>query len=477
LFQGDTKKEYLVLSKDEIDIGQCKISGMIVRMQDQIKIGEKTVFDSKRDIVFASKVEPAIIPFTLEKTKEIVSQLNHDSLAKMLLGELRHPLWFEKLLMAILFCSLRGFDGWPIHFGILAERGTGKSSLLESINKVFDEPQELADGTTTTIKYLVPNFGGASPDEGYICKSFRVSIIDEFMRALKRNKTAGNYADNDADLITSILEHKERLAGSGKHDQKLKVRASSKVILASNPRKNVYDSIVGMTNVLDEAFMSRFLWYHQTPEHIKFIKDNENKVRCMEKSQPENNPVFVSLYDFLISFKVQIEPSRVESIFQEVNGNVPEALKGVWEGRGRHMIFALVDGVSKYNFCVQHRENPIVLDEDYEEALGFLLALVATWGGQGNIDITKIPIAKRKDYLIGKQAEIYEYICANPGITSGELQAAEVIKNVLYQVERTAETGVVIIIQEGVYRRIYPYWHHKAKDYNLIQEVTEFDSK
>jgi len=478
LYQDNDKQEYLLLSVKELDIGQCKISGMIVRMQEQLKIGEKTTLHSKRDIIFLSEVKPAIVPLSFEEAQGLVKGWNHETLAKNIFGELRHPQWFEKLIASILFCSLRGYDGWPIHFGILAERGTGKSSFLESLANVFDEPSGIADGTTVTLKNLIPNFGGSLPDEGYICRCFRVSIIDEFMRALKRNKSIGAYADNDADLITSILEHKERLAGSGKHDQKLKVRASSKVFLASNPRKNVFSSIVEMASVLDEAFMSRFIWYHQTPEHIKFIKSRENLIRSMDGDpKPKKNNDFISLYDYMVSFKISPQGNLVEELFREIETKVPEKLQGIWEARGRHMVYALIDGVSKYNFIIQQREKFEILPGDYEEAKGLLTVIVGTWGGKSAIDLMNLPVAKRKDYLTGELGTLYEYVCQNSGISIAEMETNKPVKSPSYMAKQLEKIGLVSIIQVGVYRKIYPYWHSIVKNHRTMKEaeVVEFN--
>jgi hypothetical protein len=456
-FNGDDNQQYTLLSTEPLKMQRGKIEGMHITFRDVERIGSAAKIPTSIPIIIVTKQTEEICEIDEENARVITLPWEHDDVAKRLFGAYRHPVWFEKYLISWLLSGK--VSDYPLNIGWFSEAGTGKSYVLDTMNRQFREKGIFSGGT---IKGLVPNFGDSLPDEGYICKCERVAMVDEFFSILRRAKQSGE-ADAGTDLLTNILEHKKRPSQSGRGASSyIEVNPRAKTIFISNTRNfNGLENMVDISHSLNNPFLSRILWYCQTKQHIQFIDDARARVKNIVQDDPnrgfpEYEPEFVSLFDFFNSITLKLDYDRTAAIVKKYGEKIPEDLKEVYR-RYDHHFECLVDGVAKYNYIVNKKEKLEVLEQDYEEAEEIFSTIIHSWFD--TVDVSKMPTLKaRVNFLNPEQRFVFDIIEKNPGIPKSEIKVPEAIHRI-NELERLQLIKAYDDNVNPLVKRYYVHWH------------------
>lgn len=444
--------EYLLFSTEPLDPMTCKVKGMHLKLSDYKQIGENTGLPVDRDIIFAHSVEPAIRSLEEEEVEELAPKVDHDWLAYNLLGDWRHPEWFEKLLIAML--SVNEENGFPSGMLWMAETGTGKSKVLESIARAFREKQGVHTGTASTIKGLTPSFADSPPDEGFLLKTTRVGCVDEVFNLLS-GAAQGNGNKKDAFRpLLDLIEHNDRTYSSGNGSIRGKMEGC--MIGAGNDSYGI-SSISEAADTLDEAFLGRFLLYEQTDSHIDFIEDRKYEIDTSEAESAPGDPEFISLMDHLRSdAPVSVDRHKVRDIKKEVEPSVPSSFDAIYRSRYDHHIKNLVAGHAKYRSLVSGSLDFEAKEEDYRFAHETLEILVNSWVDKANLE--SMSLQARPYYLPNDQRKVFEIIRTHYPIERMELQDRAATE-VGFQLSKLMNLDLVEEIDE----KYYPYFAQETE--------------
>jgi hypothetical protein len=415
-FESTSGSKCILFSKDELDLQECTIRGMVIVMRDKAKIGEFATIPSNMPVVFIYDQQSSMHQLSDDEFAARVKGLKWDeeALCKHVFGDFRHPQFFERFMLAWLFSAKYGAPPFPLHFGWLSVAGGGKSTMMESFEGLVGEP--IAGGGGTTLKGLVPNYGGMMPDEGFLCQRSRLGLVDEFF-AIMRRQSRSSETDTGTDLLQEILEHRSRISKSGRGEQGIIViNPKMKVLFATNTAHyHMLRNMTEMAQNMNRAFLSRVLWYVQTQQHVDFINRRKGMLTQREQVATKCEPWFLELFDYCYLHPTLIDENKVSFIVKEQLPLVPEALTEVYQARMQHHVTCLVDGVAKLNYLTGKKEKLEVGDEDYAEASTLLSIVIASWND--GVDMMKIPKKARHYYLSIEIRDIYDYICAHEGIT------------------------------------------------------------
>jgi hypothetical protein len=440
-FESDTRGSYIVLTKKDIMPQHCEIRGMLLNVTDMMKIGANSLINTNQNVIIATEIKEDIQKISEKEFYEITKDWDHESMCKILLNEIRHPMKFEKLLFAWLFsCKI---NDYPLHLFWIAKPGTGKSYILDAIiGEVFKETQGVADGSNVPFKFFIPSYGNVVPEPGYIVRCNRLAGIDELFRSLNRGAT-----NEQLGYLTSLLEHKIRPIGSGKHNSFIPIKATARVMFASNPMPGK-ESIGQLFHTIDKAVMSRCLLYIQTKYHVDFIRSR--RIYIMGKKQheamPKYDPNFIEVTDYLQSFMVEIPMEEVQKIFNKYREYVPQDILDSYDARYVHHLACLIDGISKYNSLVEKREKIMFKEKDLVDAEEIFSMCINSWLEDAE-DPSKLEYSSRIDHLPLPAVRLYEYIKQNKGIS---------------------------LYEAGNALQMNPYsWINVLKEWLLIKEVEE----
>lgn len=468
-------KEYRLLSMDRLEPMRATIKGTKVSVNDLKQIGEKAGLEGDQELIFVHSVEPAIKPMNQGKVDEFRENRGHEKLASNVLGEFRHPEWYEKMLLFILM--VKNDNGYPSHLMQMAEPGTGKSVELESISKSMDEGKPPFTGTSSTIKGLVPSFSESPPDEGFLMRSDRVAAVDEMFNLLSNTIANGNTRMQDAFRpMLDLLEHSSREFSSGNGSITGKTEAT--MLAMGNPAyglDSIYDAVE--KNKIDEAFLSRFILYDQLDSHIQFIDNRKSKTvsGSDQNYMPGTDDEFVSLMDTMRMRHVKgIDGERTGEIHEELGEIIPVAFKNVWR-RYTHHIQNFVAGAAKYHYLVENRDTLEPRDKDYELAREIMEIVVSSWG---DVDRKSMSYSARVNSLNDSERRVYQKISDEPGIVDkelfGRLDEEELSNSLSWILTALNEDNLVEIEEDTQGRKTYhPYWTDEAARMRKEREEAE----
>jgi hypothetical protein len=390
-FLSKESKEFALISVDKLKLDDYTIEGLSIEVEDIKIIGDAYKLINKFPVFFVHTATSHICELKNHKqlfAKADALKLTGNKLYRYLSSHkkkdgiqiLEHPRWFMKLLAALLFHKKKGTTTeYPLHFLWIADRGTGKSSILEAIHQKSGEIQDIIAGSSSTLKYLIPSFKETNkPDMGALAKASRLIIIDEFFRILRLNIKD---KEDECGRMNDLLEHKERQAGSGQG--RIKTSMTARLIGATNPIAGT-NNIFNLVEKFDDSFLSRFLIYYQTDDHIRFI---HKKVKEGAQTTTEWVDVndFLSIQDYLQSFDVVYKRSRLVEIFERFSAFLSEEIKGMYEARYLHHLECLTDGIVKVR-CLMTRDSSFkATEEDYKEVESIWAIVIKSWFRQ-NID-------------------------------------------------------------------------------------------
>ncbi len=435
------KRDYFILSKKELPLQSCEMSGMTVPVGDFTEVSKSMKMRSLSRLFFLKDFEPSvkilkkeqIITFT--KEREITEEKWFQFLAAHELKTYnRFPKEVELLRSAQMLSGKA--DGWPLHLGIVGPAGTRKSmGHIETIAWKFSEEPEIVEGANSRIKGLSPSFKEKPANIGYLAKCERMGWIDELGKMVEFETNKHNQVvRNVLGELNFLLDHKRRTVGSG-NDNDCVVQAIAKFVFVTNPvseKKNIYEHV----GIIDPTTMSRIFWWIQGHDEQEFVLSSKGVVKSppiptqaqepkeedrsrkdqvsmggtgnegsMSKTQPLvpmepfsvlNREEFLTLFDTCNSFLTGIDDEKVQSIHQMISQLAKEPMKSIWKPRGEHHIKLLVDGICKHR-CLFIDYDPLfeVKEEDYSKAESILFKMVKNWD-------TDLSITKFKDYTGGK---------------------------------------------------------------------------
>lgn len=442
-FEADNGQRYMIFSKTPIPDGHCELEGMLVNVTDEVKIGAKATASSNLLVFFATSAKSDTHPINFEEFVQLTKDWDAEKLSALVFGKARHPPFFEKLVLSWLFSGK--FSDFPLHLGWIAQTGTAKTFTLDSIIH-YQMGEQRWDATTATGLALVPSYGGANVEPGYVVKQKRVGGIDEFFSGFVRSGRKENRLGKETTFLTSLLEHKRVPLGSGKHATTY-AQARAKFIFATNPVSKL-TTLSDCAQELPRQFLSRVLWYVQTKAHVEFINQNKAKIGRMlpEDVYPKRSTEFSMVFDFLNSFVVAIPEGDDEKIFEKYRDLMPDdLLQEVYLGRSMHHILCLIDGVAKYNSIIQHRDRIECLPADVAEADYIFGTVIGTWNA--NIDLYKYPQAIRYEYMGAVTQRVFDTLKKMQGSSAAELEKACKLSSIEYHLKLLMDYEMVKTVQ------------------------------
>ena len=403
-FLSKDKREYFVFSSKELSLEYGLLEGNIVLLDDKFPIGAQATIQVNRPIIILNRWHPFNKKIT---TKEQLKTL----LEKLKLSKKKfynylfchsedkvsynQPKLFREMISACLFSY--NYGGYPLHLFLLGPPGIGKSKIEEAIYDKFDEVVGIVDGGTSTMKSLIPSFKGTIPQIGSMLKSHRICVIDEFLRIL--SKVDVHNRNEQLAVLNTIYEHKKRDAGSG--NGRVTMNPSMKVISVSNPIWNT-QKMINLCNKIDTSFLSRNLIHYYDGRHIQQIETNElieEPFFTMDKNY------FISIYDYLNSFKASFDEKRVREIYEkglaylgdDTENNKCQTVREVYTARYELHLKKLIDGIIKTRCLCDSDMSFAAAEVDYQllEKISFYILL--------NWNIIEVPFVK--DELRGKITE------------------------------------------------------------------------
>jgi hypothetical protein len=107
-------------------------------------------------------------------------------------------------------------------------------------------------------------------------KCDRLALIDELLKKINEMQTSQeDLFRTQFNQMNMLLEHKDRMIGSG-NDEGLKVKATAKVIIATNPIEGK-NTLASHLLFLDQSTMSRYLIFIQDMSYYKFIQAEKKR--------------------------------------------------------------------------------------------------------------------------------------------------------------------------------------------------------
>ena len=447
--------EYLVFSHEKLDPMRCKLHGTHYKLDDWKEMGESRSLPINQDIIFVHSVEPAIRELSEEEMHEMKQGKDHDWFAENLLGQYRHPQWFEELNIAMM---AQGDDyGYPSPFFWLAPTGTGTSAWLEAVTTALDEREGVQTGSAGTVKALVPSFKDSPPDEGFLLRTQRIAAVDEIFNLLSSVVDNGNGSTEDVfRSMQDILEHKSRKFASG--NGSIHAKPQSTMFAVANPSYGI-ENMMQAFDKLSTPWMARMICYEQTDSHIDFIDERKAEYggKSEQEMMPQRNDTFIALMDNLRdNVRLELDGKRIKEIQDELGKLIPSKYTRVFKSRYNHHIMNLVAGLAKYRTIVDSRDEFEVRDEDYERAHQIMEIIVASWSS--NVDMMDMNIASRPHYIDHEQRMVWEQINDAPkGIKTSSINVN--VDSLSWTLNELSQLELV----EKIGDKYYPYWSDEVE--------------
>ena len=418
---------YTLISKDYLPMDELKIIGMAVPVKDTLKIGNSGNLQIATNTIFVIDHSKVLKSISDDEFKAMIKDYKtHDKLYDMYFSILRQPELFEKFLLSMMFCS-KGSEGFPSHIGLFGPAGCGKSKLLEAITGTFGEVRLLE---TTTIKGIVPNFGGNKPDPGLFIKSRRFCAVDEFLNLLVKNEKI-----EEMRLFNSLLTHADGVSASGKHNDAINAKPTATMVFVSNFIKGRVPNFISLCEKIDVPFLSRYILYSYNEAHVEYIRNNEDNIADLlaRESRKFNkqinishyldkyNPDAIQLTDYLKDKPVIYSTKEVSKIYDEVKQIIPadSNVLELYTSRSKKHIATILDGVTKYNYILKDRTGEFEAQpEDYELAKDIWYMIVGSWTENYN----RMPAKYRERVLTEDELAIYYAIKEHPGANLTDIE-------------------------------------------------------
>ena len=412
------KKQYVLLSREELNLEEYNIDGMTAEINDYSDIANYSKLTLRIPIIFVNTSKKRIINIkSHEEFFNFISKydLNEDKLMRYLFSlkvwgsagkqikYFQHPREFERLIAAWLFSAKFDASPYPLHLMMIGDPGVGKSKILECLFEKMQETNQITDGSCSTIKTLIPSFKGSTPKVGDLLQANRIAFVDEFLRILMRIDS-----DEREPMLTTmnpLLEHKYRRFGSG--NSEMEGQMTSKFISGTNPAYGT-STMSLLCKRIDTSFLSRLLIYYFDQGHSKLIREKTEQDLLNNDFWIEIDD-WLSIYDYLNSFQSILNHEDLNKIFKESlrffgkpgTDIENDKVRDQYSARYRHHLSCLADGIIKLR-CVCIRDQSFEMkNEDYNIIKFTWETILESW----NLDITNIEEEKiinyKKDSFFG----------------------------------------------------------------------------
>jgi len=427
----DMGREFYIYSEKELGNQVYEFHGMLIEVDDYAELSRSLKLKSLSNIFILKNAKPTARIMPKEELVEMTRQLKekidfdeqgfYDMLATHPNGSInRFSKEFEKLRASWVLSSKA--DDYPLHLWVWGRAGTKKTmGIIETTSSKFNEDCGILEGGNSRIKSLVPSFKEKPANIGYLAKCERVGFVDEIGKLLEFEKNSHRdvIQGNILGDLNFLLEHKERLVGSGNSNE-VKVQATGKFIFSTNPMSRM-QKVSSHVGTVDATTMSRFFhWVQDNEECLNEIKVErkpaqthtrvytsswrweeekkrkyslviifaENNINndSIEPINSKNNlrgnfNPFLSIYDTCNSFLCDLDFDKVNGLVQEVLTKTSEPMaSSVWIPRGEHHVKLLVDGLCKIRCLFKDYDSSFtVKEEDYQTAKEILMRMVNGW--------------------------------------------------------------------------------------------------
>jgi len=367
---------FCLMSEEKLDYGEYFIYGSAIRLADQVLVGNYGKLTANRKMILLHHAKNVIKKINdnkelLKKTNEWTKKsfldflFSHYSKKKNKNFIYRQPDNMGLLILAFLFSS---HDEYPLHLTIYGKQDSGKSTIINTTLNKFNESYTLIDGGNTTLKGIVPSFGGKVPKIGVILESKRICAIDEFFRVIKSEE------DNDKlSVLNNFLLHTKYSNKTGKGDIDCQMR--SKLFCVTNP---LYGSNFEETiKKLPPSTVDRMLIWKQTQHHYKWVNCGDNKVFADINIRKND---FLAVYDYMNSFISEFDEKKVKNIVDELKTKCPAYMLSLYVTRyGQHHSMCLIDGIVKIRCLFERDSSFSAKEEDYENFTKLWEDLILGW--------------------------------------------------------------------------------------------------
>lgn len=403
-FLTEENQEIVLLSHEKCDIGDCIVTGVMTQYDDYKNLTDTTKILTKLPFFFAQKVMNRIIKFkSHEELRNRLRDLkiNRENFAEYpftieknnISYELLQPEWYKLLIWSWLTHQPKGIlNNYPMHLCIMGIKGSGKSSLLNGLHQKSRENRDVFSGSSSTLKDLVPSFKYNPAKLGYLAESNRFSFCDEFFRCLFNTRTTkeGSQREESVAMMNDLLEHQKRRAGSGVSSVNLNM--TSRVIATTNPIRGM-ENISDLVNSFDESFLSRWMFYNQTEDHVNMTyNSNDSDLKKYNFKISTND--WVSILDYLHSFSAEYNMDKIKEIYEAIRAELNETLSNHYVARHKHHIECLIDGIVKSRCILDGDMSFNANEEDYKSLKIVWFKLISSW-----IDFEKIKYMNINDRI------------------------------------------------------------------------------
>lgn len=382
-------KEYLLFMDSDdyaLDLEEYTIEGTLVDLMDFKEMSAFSKIRKKLPLIFVHSAYKRIIKFNCPE--DMIMKCDNIKLNKYLHRYIfthddgygyEFPDIVEKLVVYWLLSGNK--KGFPLHLMIIGEAGTGKSTIMESLHNKTGETNAIFEGTTSTFKALIPSFRGNSPTVGHLISSNRFCFIDEFLRVLMRvdREDRQSYLT----FLNTLLEHKERMMGSG--NSSFTGKMTAKMLSVTNP---VFQTkkIISLLHKFEESitFLSRILIFYQTDEHLeKIVQSKEGDLKNGVKSIKKED--FISILDYITQIDSKYDIKRFKELYNAIRITLKlntdyKLVKDMFEARYFRHLELILDGIIKRRCILQLDPIFEAKEEDYEELKIFMSELLRSWG-------------------------------------------------------------------------------------------------
>ena len=406
-FITEGNKEMILMSSEPCEIGDYIITGVMTQCDDYKMLTDSAKLPTKLPFFFSQKVMNRIVKFKNHeelKVKLDNLKINRESFFDYPFTikknkqhyKLLQPYWYKLLIWSWLTHQPKGlFNTYPMHIIQMGPKHSGKSLQLNGLHEKSKEARSIFSGSSSTLKSLVPSFKSNPAKIGYLGESNRFAFCDEFFRCLFNTRTSkeGSQREESVAMMNDLLEWQKRRAGSGVSG--VNVNMTSRVIATTNPIRGI-NTISDLVNSFDESFLSRWLIYYQTEDHVSMIRHSRDD--SLEKFNFKiADTDWIAILDYLHSFSADYNVNKVYEIHSMVPSMLSETLNRHYDARHKHHIECLMDGIVKSRCIVDGDMSFKAIDEDYDNLKLVWMKVVTSW--MNTTDIKNAPLKSRIHYM------------------------------------------------------------------------------
>ena len=418
-FITEDNNELILISPTQCEIGDYIITGVQTQCDDYKMLTDSARLPTKLPFFFAQKMKNRIIQFKnheelnkklkeLNITEETFFDYPFTISKQRSTWKLLHPPWYKWLIWSWLTHQPKGiFNNYPMHIMIIGEKHSGKSLLLNGLHSKSKETRNIFSGSSSTLKHLVPSFKYNPAKLGYLAESNRYSFCDEFLRCLTNTRSTkeGSQREESVAIMNDLLEHQKREAGSG--ISKVNVNMTSRILATTNPIRDI-KNVAKLINNFDESFLSRWLIYYQTKEHVQIVRRSKDSDLERYHFKIDVND-WISITDYLQTFSAEYDLDKVEKIHKSIPHILSEDLNKHYDARHMHHIECLIDGIIKTRCLLTGDMSFKAIDDDYKKLKDIWLNIIKSWLDYSQVK--NVPLNEKINYLPENCQYIYWKIC------------------------------------------------------------------